>query len=238
MFSLESGLALFPSIGLLYKTEKQNQTSKKAHLSAIAHTDRSLHTLYQKGNKTQPLFWCKKEEMPSVSVFPDRFFFFAWFFICIPLYICQECKGTKTPGHLHSLPQLSGRYWQTKTATVRFYFTLVRIAIITGTSVIIPFDVWWKKTKKNKLWQEHKELWALCIANRNMKCWSLCKRLVFHHKGKCGIAIWHGSSDVWYALKALKTSLKHFTQLFIAEILTRAKRWKPPEYLSTSRWLC
>ena len=41
-----------------------------------------------------------------------------------------------------------------------------------------------RKQKKIKLWQEHKEAGALCIAHGNMKCLSLCKRLVFYQKGK------------------------------------------------------
>lgn len=140
---------------------------------------RSLHTLYQKGNNTQSLcFDAKRRKCHQYLYFRGGG---GCFFFCIPLFICQESKGTKTSGYLCNLPQLSGRYSQTKTAPVRFYFTLVRKAIITNTSVIIPFDVWWKKTKGNKLWQEHKEVWALCIANGNMKCLSLCKRLVFHH---------------------------------------------------------
>lgn len=124
---------------------------KKTHLSAIAHTsDRSLHTLYQKGNKTQSLCFDAKRSICHQDLY-FQIDFCAWFFFCIPLYICQECKGTKTSEHLCNLLQLSGRYSQTETATVRFYFTLVRVAIITSTSVIIPFDVWWKKTKRNKL---------------------------------------------------------------------------------------
>ena len=141
---------------------------------------RSLHTC-TKRETIHRAFVLMQRGGNAISIFIFRGVGMGWFFFCIPLYICQESKSTKTSGYLCNLPQLSGRYSQTKTAPVRFYFTLVRKAIITNTSVIIPFDVWWKKTKGNKLWHEHKEVWALCIANRNMKCLSLCKRLVFHH---------------------------------------------------------
>lgn len=176
-----------------------------------------MHILCLKENKTQSLCFDTKRRKCHQYLY-IQIDFFACFFFCFPLYICQECKDTNVPGYLCCLPQLSGRYLQTKTVPVRFYFPLVRIAIITNISVT-PFNVWWQKTKENKLCQEHKEeLWALCIANRNMKYLSLCLRLVFHHKGKSGIAIWHNCSYVWYTLK----SIENWSQPFYTNVHSRS----------------
>lgn len=126
-----------------YIKKKNKQASKKKYNEVLQHTlmmyYRSLHTLYQKGNNIQSLcFDAKRRKCHQYLYF--RGGGLGWFFFCIPLYICQESKGTKTSGYLRNLPQLSGRYSQIKTAPVRFYFTLVRKAI-TNTSAIIPFDV-------------------------------------------------------------------------------------------------
>lgn len=143
---------------------------------------RLLHSLYQKGNKTQSLcFDAKRRKCHRFLYFQFDFFFFCLIFLPYSTVHLPRKERHQDFWILMQSPQLSGRYSQTKTAPVRFYFTLVRRAIITNASVIIPFDVWWKKTKGNKLWQEHKEVWALCIANGNMKCLSLYKRLVFLH---------------------------------------------------------
>lgn len=119
-------------------------------------------------------------------------------------------------------PQLSSRYSKPKTARVRFYFTLVRMAIITKTPVFIPFDEWWKKTKENELWQEHKEAGAWCIANASRKCLPLWKGLVFYQKGKFGVAMWHSWFNVWHTSK----SNENWSQTFYTNVYRKRSKIK------------
>lgn len=164
-------------------------------------------------------------------------FFLAWFFFCIPLYICQESKGTKTSGYLCNLAQLSGRYSQTKTAPVRFYFTLARRAIITKASVIILLMCDEGRLKEISFGRSIKKFEPYVLL---MKIWNVCHWCFFTHKGKCGIAVWHSCSDVWCTWKNIETSLKHFTQMFIAGVFPKTKKKKKGNHkscLSTSSWL-
>lgn len=140
----------------------------------------------------------------AISIFISRLIFLPAF---SSVFHCTSAKNVKTlrfldiyavsPNYQAGICKLKQSQWD---STSHWWG---RIAIITNISVT-PFNVWWQKTKENKLCQEHKELLALCIANRNMKYLSLCLRLVFHHKGKSGIAIWHNCSYVWYTLKSIE----------------------------------
>lgn len=74
-----------------------------------------------------------------------------------------------------------------------------------------------------------------------MEIWNVCHCIkgwcFFTHKGKCGTAVWHSCSDVWCTWKSIETSLKHFTQMFIAGVFTKTKKGNHKSCLSPSSWL-
>lgn len=127
------------------KKRKTNKQAKKYN-QVLQHTlmmyYRLLHSLYQKGNKTQSLcFDAKRRKCHRFLYFQFDFFFFCLIFLLYSTVHLPRKERHQDFWILMQSPQLSGRYSQTKTAPVRFYFTLVRRAIITNASVIIPFDV-------------------------------------------------------------------------------------------------
>lgn len=94
--------------------------------------------------------------------------------------------------------------------------------------------------RQKKLWQEHKESGALFIANGNMKCLSLCKRLEFYHKGKYGVPMWYRWFNIWYTSKSNENwSQTFYTNVYRRSIYQILKGWgeKETTLVSISKWL-
>lgn len=103
---------------------------------------RSVHTLCQKGNKAQSLCFDAKRRKCHQYLYLQIGFLPAF----SSVFHCTSAKNVKAPDSWTFMqspppPQLSSRYSKPKAARVRVYFTLVRMAIITKTSVFVPFDV-------------------------------------------------------------------------------------------------
>ena len=101
----------------------------------------------------------------------------------------------------------------------------------------------WLKSKRAQITNDGENverMEALYTVSGNVDwCSQLRKTAEFPQKTKNRTTTWHRNSTPWYILNKKKRLIWKYTctPMFIATLFTITKIWKPPECLSTKKWI-